>query len=614
MIPQAIFAHTHWDREWFERADATKPLLILLFENLFRMVEEDPKYYFILDGQTVMIQDYLSLLSWSEKKEAVRKLKELTKNLSWGPFYGQIDWRIGEESAIEALEEGVRQAKVFGSPFQVGWLLDNFGLTSQIPQILNSFGITCAVVWRGVPLESPTTEFRWVSPDGSSARVLYALDSYRNLMRIGDYPEVAQKRVSLAVQRLRPYARSQTLPLFNGYDLDPKPENPSNFGDFVSSDPQTCLAEEGLSVDLPTIRGELRCGRFVCVFPGSLSTRIQLKQMHRKLEDLISRQLQPLNSLRWLLSGVKRSFRLEWQLLLKNLIHDSIGGVGTDVVHREMESRYQELYERCLQSRQQLLDGLSPYLSEGYYMWNLQPIPITVTGVYQNQYLVCSISGGRMEKVEPTFEQLSTQEREIKRFYWYNEHYSLLIEEGTVTLIPANGEKRNLQFSIFEDAGDTYSSAFGRKVLYQYSGMTTLQQSVSYRSLKLRFENPLIRWEWIIECDQTPVIKMKANSWGRGVRYALILTLTGKGDLTVFSPFDAFERPSRDFHKEPEEVWQPFLVAARETGRVTEFSFKDFVGYRRDGQTTGWDKRRFPEVEERVFNSADSVSFAESTI
>ncbi|HOX65661.1 MAG TPA: alpha-mannosidase, partial [Thermotogota bacterium] len=104
MIPQAIFAHTHWDREWFERADATKPLLILLFENLFRMVEEDPKYYFILDGQTVMIQDYLSLLSWSEKKEAVRKLKELTKNLSWGPFYGQIDWRIGEESAIEALE------------------------------------------------------------------------------------------------------------------------------------------------------------------------------------------------------------------------------------------------------------------------------------------------------------------------------------------------------------------------------------------------------------------------------------------------------------------------------------------------------------------------------
>ena len=124
------------------------------------MVEKDPAYYFILDGQTVILQDYLSQLPWTEKKNAVRRLKACAKNLSWGPFYGQIDWRIAEESAIAVLEEGMRQAKVFGQPFRVGWLLDNFGFASQVPQILNAFGIRHAVVWRGFLWKNRRPRFR----------------------------------------------------------------------------------------------------------------------------------------------------------------------------------------------------------------------------------------------------------------------------------------------------------------------------------------------------------------------------------------------------------------------------------------------------------------------
>ncbi len=545
----SVFAHTHWDREWFERADTTKPLLIGLFQNLFRSVEQDPEYYFILDGQTVILQDYLSQLSWPEKKKAVRRLKACAANLSWGPFYGQIDWRIAEESAIAALEEGMRQAKVFGQPFRVGWLLDNFGFASQIPQILNGFGIRHAVVWRGVPLEEPTTAFSWVSPDGSRLSVLYVLDSYRNLMRIGDYPEVTLKRVQLAVRRLLPYSRSETLPLFNGYDLDPKPENPSDYGDFVSSDPQMLFEKNEYTPDTPAVFGELRSGRYACVFPGSLSARIHLKQMHRILEDMLSRQLQPLNSLLWGLGGTKRSFRTQWQTLLQNLIHDSIGGVGTDVVHEEMETRYRALYDRCSCLRGDLMSGLSPYFSEGYYLWNLQPLPVTVTEVLEDRYLVCSASGGRLDKVDPVFEPFITQEQKIDRFIWHNEHYHLLIEAGTLTLVRGSG----VRFSVFEDQGDTYSSAFGHEVPYQTLDITTYQRSRSYESVKIHYENPLIRWEWVIGCDQTPVIKMKVTLHGRGEGYALILTLKGEGDLTVYSPFDAFERKPYDAMEEPEK-------------------------------------------------------------
>ncbi|HQQ66409.1 MAG TPA: hypothetical protein PLO55_09735 [Thermotogota bacterium] len=583
-----VFAHTHWDREWFERADTAKPLLIGLFENLYRTVEKDPAYYFILDGQTVILQDYLSQLPWIEKKNAVRRLKACAKNLSWGPFYGQIDWRIAEESAIAVLEEGMRQAKVFGQPFRVGWLLDNFGFASQVPQILNAFGIRHAVVWRGVPLEEPATAFSWVSPDGSRLNVVYVLDSYRNLMRIGDYPEVALKRVRLAVRRLQPYSRSETLPLFNGYDLDPKPENPSDFGDFVSADSQAVFARQVFIADEPIIRGELRSGRYACVFPGSLSTRIHLKQMHRILEDMLSRQLQPLNSLLWVLGGVRRSFRKEWQALLQNLIHDSIGGVGTDVVHQEMETRYRSLFDRCMSARQHLLEGLSPYFSEGYYLWNLQPLPVTVVQTLEDRYCVCSITGGRLEKTDPVFEPLITQEQKIERFVWHNEHYDLFVEGGRATLSQKSGDKRVIRFSVFEDEGDTYTSAFTREAPYQTVDMTTYQRSRSYESVKIQFENPLIRWEWVIGCDHTPVIKMKATLQGRGVGYALILTLEGAGNLTVYSPFDAFERKPYDVIEEPAQAWQPFLVAARETGKGTEFSFKDFVGYRQKGVMTGW--------------------------
>ena len=106
-LSRLMSLHTHWDREWFERADTAKPLLIGLFENLYRTVEKDPTYY--SSRRTNGHPSGLPVPTPRIEKNAVRRLKACAKNLSW-VLYGQIDWRIAEESAIAVLK-GIRQAK-----------------------------------------------------------------------------------------------------------------------------------------------------------------------------------------------------------------------------------------------------------------------------------------------------------------------------------------------------------------------------------------------------------------------------------------------------------------------------------------------------------------------
>ena len=54
-----IIPHTHWDREWIITADVTSRWLHGLFERLFKCLDSNPDYRFTLDGQCLVIEDYL---------------------------------------------------------------------------------------------------------------------------------------------------------------------------------------------------------------------------------------------------------------------------------------------------------------------------------------------------------------------------------------------------------------------------------------------------------------------------------------------------------------------------------------------------------------------------
>ena len=57
-----IISHTHWDREWYLPYEKHHMLYIEMMDTLIDTMEKDQEYkYFHLDGQTIMLEDYLQV-------------------------------------------------------------------------------------------------------------------------------------------------------------------------------------------------------------------------------------------------------------------------------------------------------------------------------------------------------------------------------------------------------------------------------------------------------------------------------------------------------------------------------------------------------------------------
>ena len=57
-----IISHTHWDREWYKTFQQFRLKLVHLVDNLLTILDSDPTYlHFMLDGQTIVLEDYLHM-------------------------------------------------------------------------------------------------------------------------------------------------------------------------------------------------------------------------------------------------------------------------------------------------------------------------------------------------------------------------------------------------------------------------------------------------------------------------------------------------------------------------------------------------------------------------
>ena len=73
-----IISHTHWDREWYLSSRYVNRWIPIFFENLFQMLEKEPEYRFVLDGQTAIIDDCCEEL----RKKDPGYIKEFLKKCS----------------------------------------------------------------------------------------------------------------------------------------------------------------------------------------------------------------------------------------------------------------------------------------------------------------------------------------------------------------------------------------------------------------------------------------------------------------------------------------------------------------------------------------------------
>src|SRR6266699_2437474 len=84
--------HTQWDCEWYLPAAAFQARLVPVVDELIEQLQRDPAFRsFLLDGQTVLVEDYLR--ARPEREADVRALVK-TGRLQIGPWYVLADEQI----------------------------------------------------------------------------------------------------------------------------------------------------------------------------------------------------------------------------------------------------------------------------------------------------------------------------------------------------------------------------------------------------------------------------------------------------------------------------------------------------------------------------------------
>ena len=56
-----LVSHTHWDREWYPSFQEFRARLVDTVDVVLDLADQDPGWTFVLDGQTIVVEDYLAV-------------------------------------------------------------------------------------------------------------------------------------------------------------------------------------------------------------------------------------------------------------------------------------------------------------------------------------------------------------------------------------------------------------------------------------------------------------------------------------------------------------------------------------------------------------------------
>lgn len=353
-IKAHMICHTHWDREWYLTREVFRTKLVRLIDGLLEVIEEVPEYVsFMLDGQTIAIEDYLEIKPYNKEK-LFAALK--TGKIICGPWYILPDeLLISGESHIRNYIKGGQVVGEVGKKMETAYLPDSFGHPAQMPQIIEGLGMNAMVFWRGVSSAVTKTEFYWESPF-SDAKILciHLPHGYGNSGNLSADMEVTVPRVRELLESLGAKTTADVVLLMNGSDHISGQKDICQIVKQMNKQLQGCQIElstmekymsslqEKLG-ELATFSGEFRSGERSMLLGGTLSTRMYLKQRNDCVQNKAERYLEPILALEKL-GGHKYDSRgyldYIWKKILENHPHDSICGCSLDEVHTEMMTRF----------------------------------------------------------------------------------------------------------------------------------------------------------------------------------------------------------------------------------------------------------------------------------
>ena len=331
-----VVGHAHMDMNWLWTYSETMKMCNDNLRQVVAFMNEYPDY--------TMLQSQASVFRFVEMVdpplfEQVKKyIREGRLELAGGMWTeGDANLSSGEAISRSFLLGQRYFQHHFGQMARIGWLPDNFGHISQMPQILQQAGCDYYYFHRCKPYKGT---FWWTGTDGSKV-LCYANDTYNGNI----WPDLKNE-----LQRLTP-DKHRLLHITGVGDhgggptranidmvhqLDKTPGYPAvkftTAGDFFEK-------VSGEMAGRPTHHGEMQY-----IFEGCYTTVAEIKEGNRNSENSLYRS-EFLNTLRWLQGDAYPANELRdlWTTVAFNQFHDILPGSAIYEANREAVARYMEV-------------------------------------------------------------------------------------------------------------------------------------------------------------------------------------------------------------------------------------------------------------------------------
>lgn len=368
-----VMGHAHMDMNWLWRYSETMQMCNDNLRQAVAFLDEYPDYTVVQDQAAVF--NFVEMVDpplFDHLKKYVNEGRlELT-----GGMWTEGDMNMSSGEAITRsflLGQRYFQSR-FGKMARIGWLPDNFGHISQMPQILKLAGCDYFYFTRCKPFNET---FWWKGTDNSTV-LAYP---------IGNDNDPINLRFKDKVQRMAP-GNHRKFQLIGVYDhgggptrasiemlhqLDKTPGYPavkfSTAGKFFK--------ESSKEMDgRPTHRGEMQF-----IFEGCYTTVAEIKEGNRNSESALYAS-EFFNTLRWLNGDQypSEAFNDLWTTMVFQQFHDILPGSAINEANKEAIARYSEVLRQATELRNNAFRKMADEvkfqtgLGQPVVAYNLQPI------------------------------------------------------------------------------------------------------------------------------------------------------------------------------------------------------------------------------------------------
>ncbi len=334
--------HTHWEGAVFKTREEYLEMGLSNILKAVALLKKYPNFKFTLD-QVAYFRPFLE--RYPEEAGAFRKfVKEGRLGIVGGMNVMPDVVKQGGELLVRQIQYGKQYClDALGLDVTTAWQLDTFGHHPQIPQILKQSGFTSFWFCRGVPNTQMPSEFNWKGIDGTEIPAFWLPGFYGLLYNPPRQPTEFARFFEGRFNSLNPHARGDERVGLAGVDVSEPEEwvppladeynkkggTPFNIRYSIPSEFEAVVARRK---DKPTLTGD-----FNPIFQGTYSSRIELKQMTREVEQrlLTAEKLGAIAA--WMGTKVDRSAIMDaWEPTLFNQTHDLSSGVMTDHVYDDV--------------------------------------------------------------------------------------------------------------------------------------------------------------------------------------------------------------------------------------------------------------------------------------